>query len=698
MKAPVHVPEWKASPFVRLLLPFVAGIMLQWYLRFQLSFLIISIFSFSIAFVSIPFLPFHIKYIFRKYQGLLLNLMITGVAMLLTLLQSARDKPGWYGNYIRNNSQLIIRVDEPPLEKPNSYKAEAKVLFVQNGDSTIPVNGRIILYFAKTAYPSLAYGNRLWVNASIQAIKNSGNPGAFNYERYAAFQGLYHTAYLRAGDYKVLEGEDKNRFYAFIYQSRMAVLNTLKTYISGNKNVEGIAEALLIGYKEDLDKDLVQAYSNTGVVHIIAISGLHLGLIYAVLFWIFTRVPWVKRQKIFNLVIILSFLWLFSFVTGASASVIRSAVMFTCILTGKTFFKQASTYNSLSASAFLMLSYNPYYLWDVGFQLSYLAVFGIVWLQQPIYRLFYISFWPFRQIWSLMSVTLAAQVFAFPVCLYYFHQFPNTFLFTNLFAVPLSTLILFGEIALLAFSWWAGLAKLLGVVISWLIDVMNKVIQTFNDLPYSLLDQVYANVFTTWLLYSFILGCCAWLLYKNKKWLYLGLTAFAGFVMVQSMAHYTLLHQQKIIVYNASKYAAVDIIENNNYYFIGDSILLQDALPRNFYLKPARVSLQVKPAEKLTHLQTLAPHILKFKEKSIFIINTPIDSALPVNTTKADILIISKNAKVDIKHLNLLYRPTIVVFDASNSMWKIEQWKTLCESLNLRCHSVPEQGAFVQDL
>jgi len=698
MKAPVHVPEWKASPFVRLLLPFVAGIMLQWYLRFQLSFLTITFFSIAIAFFGIQFLPFHLKYYFRKYQGLLLNFLIVFAAMLLTLLQSARDKPGWYGNFISNNSNLILQIDEPPLEKPNSYKAEARVLFVRNGDTTIPVNGRLILYFAKTGYPSLSYGSRIWIDASIQAIKNTGNPGAFNYERYAAFQGLYHTSYLRPGDYKVLEGKQQNWFYSFIYQSRNAVHKTLKTYITGNKNVEGIAEALLIGYKEDLDKDLVQAYSNTGVVHIIAISGLHLGLIYAVLFWIFTKIPFVKRLKILNLVIILSFLWLFSFVTGASASVIRSAVMFTCILTGKTFFKQASTYNSLAASAFLMLSYNPYYLWDVGFQLSYLAVFGIVWLQQPIYHLFYIKFWPLRQIWSLMSVTLAAQVFAFPVCLYYFHQFPNTFLFTNLVAVPLSTLILFGEIAMLVFSWWPVLASLLGIIISWLIHVMNKVIETFNELPYSLLDQVYANVVTTWLLYIFILCCCSWLLYKKKKWLYVGFTAFAGFIAVQTLAYFTLLHQQKIIVYNASKYAAVDIIESNKYYFKGDSVLLLDALPRNFYLKPARVSLQVNPAGALKHLQVLAPQILKFKEKSIFFINDQLDSSFHANSIKADILIISKNTKVDIKKIILAYRPSIVVFDASNSMWKIEQWKTICESLNLRCHSVPEQGAFVQDL
>ena len=145
---------------------------------------------------------------------------------------------------------------------------------------------------------------------------------------------------------------------AFIFSAQKYIINQLQKYLPADKNILGIAEALLIGYKEDLDKDLVQAYSNTGVVHIIAISGLHLGLIYVMLVWIFNLLPVIKNSKLLKVLLILGSLWFFSLLTGASASVLRSAVMFTCIVIGKNFFTQSSIYNSLAASAFVLLCYD----------------------------------------------------------------------------------------------------------------------------------------------------------------------------------------------------------------------------------------------------------------------------------------------------------------------------------------------------
>lgn len=229
----------------------------------------------------------------------------------------------------------------------------------------------------------------------------------------------------------------------------------------------GIAEALLIGHTNDLDKDLVQAYSNTGVVHIIAISGMHLALIYGLLVWLFARIPLVNKSKIAQVVLILCCLWLFSLLTGAASSVLRSAVMFTFIAVGKNLSKQSSIYNSLAASAFVMLCYNPYFLWDVGFQLSYLAVIGIIIFQKSIYKWVYIKNKWVNKIWQLMAVSLPAQVLTFPVCIYYFHQFPNLFLITNIIAVPLSGVILFAEIGLVAFSWVPLLGNYLDKIVGW---------------------------------------------------------------------------------------------------------------------------------------------------------------------------------------------------------------------------------------
>ena len=275
--------------------------------------------------------------------------------------------------------------------------------------------------------------------------------------------------YLKNSEWKLLPGKHVNQFNKFIFDTRDAIVSLLRKYVAGGKNELGIAEALLIGYKEDLDKDLVQAYSNAGVVHIIAISGLHLGLIYIMLNWIFGILPFIKKSKVVKTILLLACLFLFSLLTGAAASVLRSAVMFTFIVIGRNFFKASSIYNSLAVSAFMLLCYDPYFLWDVGFQLSYLALIGIVTLQQPIHRLLYVKNKWLDKIWGLVSVTLAAQISTFPICIFYFHQFPNLFFITNLVAVPLSTVILFAEIFMLALSWWPIVAAVIGRITSWMI-------------------------------------------------------------------------------------------------------------------------------------------------------------------------------------------------------------------------------------
>jgi competence protein ComEC len=218
---------------------------------------------------------------------------------------------------------------------------------------------------------------------------------------------------------------------------------------------------LLIGYKDDLDKTLVQSYSNTGVVHVIAISGLHLGLIYWLLLKLFWPLQKRRDLKWLRPILIIAGLWLFSLLAGMQPSVIRSAVMFTCIVLGETWTRKSSIYNTLAFSAFLLLFINPYWLWDVGFQLSYIAVLSIVIFMQPIYNWFYIKNKALDFIWKLNAVTLAAQILTVPVSIYHFHQFPLSFMFTNFVAVPLSSLILLGEIVLCVVSFIPIVAFLL---------------------------------------------------------------------------------------------------------------------------------------------------------------------------------------------------------------------------------------------
>ena len=693
------IPVWKAAPFIRLLLPFIAGIILQWYLQFALLQIINALVCFAICFFLFGLLPLAFRFKWNAIQGFFLQLVFIALGLWITWQKDSRHDKSWYGNYYQNNDLLIVRINEPLTAKARSYKTEGYVENIVHDDSVINCRGKLLIYFSKDSLvEQLNYGDKIIISRDIQAIKNSGNPGAFNYKQYAAFQQIFHNVYLKPGDWVSLNEKSIDPLRHFIFATRESILSVLRKNINTNKDALGIAEALLIGYTNDLDKDLVQAYSNTGVVHIIAISGMHLALIYLMLVWIFKRIPLIKRSKIAQVVLILGCLWLFSLLTGAAASVLRAAVMFSCITIGKNFFKTSSIYNSLAASAFLMLCYNPYFLWDVGFQLSYLAVVGIIIFQRPIYNRFYIKNKWMDKVWQLSAVSLAAQVLTFPVCIYYFHQFPTLFLLVNIIAVPLSSLILYVEIALLALSWIPFLALVLGRLTTWLLWLMNSIIRYINEFSFAVWDKIAATVFSTWILYAVVIAFCSWLLNKNKAAFHFGLTCLLFFTMLQAYNKWQLANQQKIIVYNVPQHQAIDIIDGHEYHFIGDSILLEDGVLQNFHLKPARIALQLNGRVDSMNSIFQQSSFYQYGNKKIVLIDEPIVFEPLQQKIDVDMIIISKSPRLYIPQLAAVFNCKQYVFDASNSLWKIAKWQKDCEALHLQCYSIPEQGAFVSDL
>lgn len=694
------VPIWKKAPFLRLLLPVIIGIILQWYLQFDLYEILFAAICFSIPVFLFRFFPSVLQYNFKGLQGLFINLTLIAFGLFLTYQKDIRHKQNWYGNVYHDSDYLAATINEPLLEKNKTYKAEAVVENTIHNDAVQNTTGKIIIYFQKDSLAplNLQYGDEILIRKKLQEIKNSGNPGAFNYQRYSAFHQVFNNIYLKNNDWVLLKEKHINAFQQFIFSSRQSILNILQRNMHGHDDQLSIAEALLIGYTQDLDKDLVQAYSNTGVVHIIAISGMHLGLIYVLLLWIFKRIPFIRRSKIVEVIFILSGLWLFALLTGGGASIIRAAVMFTFLIIGKNLGRNKSSYNSLAASAFILLCYNPYFLWDVGFQLSYLAILGILMFQKPIYHLLFIKNKQLNYVWELMSLSTAAQILTFPICLYYFHQFPTVFLLTNIILVPLSTVILFVEISLITFSWIPFFGTYIGKLTWWLVWLMNKIILWFNNLPYSLWDRISSTLLSTLFLYGFVLCIGYWLLNKNKNAFRWALCMLAGFTFLTAYASWQTSQQQKMIVYNVPQHQSIDFIDGNTFKFIGDSVLQEDGMLQNFHLKPGRIALQLNKETNSFSSLYQANNFFQFNGKKILLIDKPVVFVTAQQKINIDYIVISKNPKLYISRLQDAFICTQYIFDGSNSLWKIAQWKKDCEKLHLRSYSVPEQGAFVLDL
>src|SRR5688572_29043760 len=695
MTSPViHI--WKKAPFIRFLIPLIAGILLQWHLKIEPGvFRILLWVSFTVT-ITFFFIPFFERYKLSSLNGLSASLLFTAVGGLLAWYENVQNNKDWFGRKYNSQSTLIVTLTGHPVEKTKSYKANASVDFISNNDLLIKTDGTIILYFKKdSSISALDYGSQLVIRKPLQEIKNSGNPGGFDYKEYSLFQGITHQVYLKENEFAVLPSTKTNFLQEFINSSRTKLLHILRTNIRGEKEL-GLAEALLIGYKDDLDKTLVQSYSNTGVVHVIAISGLHLGLIYWLLTLLFK--PFHKRKfRWLRPILILSGLWLFSFLAGAQPSVLRSAVMFTCIAMGDSLDKKSSVFNSLALSAMLLLCINPYWLWDVGFQLSYAAVLSIVIFMQPMYHWFYIRNKILDLIWKLNAVTIAAQVLTVPVVIYHFHQFPLSFMFTNFLAVPLSSFIFLGEILLCILSFIPAVATITGTLISWLIRIMNSYIERIEKLPFSLWDGLQISIPQAILLMILSAGLGYWLMEKNKTGFKYAVIALAGFVLLRTVSFIQANYREQLIVYNVPQKQAIDLINGRKYSFIGDTGLLTDDFVKNFHLNPSRVLHRIEPAPDFYHFLQQKDVII-YKNKRILVINRTRSFPSLENRIPVDLLLISGNPKLYINKLNETFSVKQVVFDGSCPPWKINYWKKDCDSLKIPYHDVSEKGAFVMNL
>lgn len=529
---------WKTAPFFRLLPALIAGILLQYYCNLSPMVPCVIIPLAAGILGCIRLLTVYNRYRLNWLNGMAVYLLVSCAGMTVVYNSDITHRSNWIGNQYHQKKMILVSVEEPLIEKKKSFKALAKLRFVKPGTSDLnggwrTASGYVLLYFRKDSGMVLPdYGSQLVINKPLQAIVNRNDKDAFDYQRYCAFQGIYHQVLLQQGDYRIVLPANKSRFATALITAQQFVVTTLQKKITGDKEA-GIAAALLIGYKNGLDKDLLQAYSNTGVVHVIAISGMHLGMIYGLLVALLRPLRNGKAGRWIKPLVILAVLWGFSFLAGAVPSILRSAVMFSFIVVGEAMGKRTNIYNTLAASAFCLLLYNPYYLWDVGFQLSYTAVLSIIIFMKPVYKCLYFKNKLLGAAWQLNAVTLSAQILTFPLLLYYFHQFPNLFLFTNFFVVPLSGFILYGCLLLLGVAEIPVLGTLIGKGISWLIMQMNGLIGRTDSVPFSVTGNMQITLLQCLLLYGCI-GCFGWwLLQKQVRGLLAGMGSLALFLLIR---------------------------------------------------------------------------------------------------------------------------------------------------------------------
>lgn len=584
---------------------------------------------------------------------------------------------GYPENSTSNNTRKISVVHLQKLDKSNgNYNRYISSIYAKNNDSTW---SKINSYtYISSNVTRLNKGTIFATLNSPKWIKPLYNPGSFDFAKYAKQKQIYQTLYINNNEDFVVLSFRKNRLLCLIDKIRNWILHTIKTNISDPAEA-GLTEALLIGYKEDLDDALQDAYTASGISHIIAVSGMHMGLIFYVLTTFIGIFVSKKTSRLTGLALILPLLWAFTLVTGASPSVLRSVVVFTIMLLGNAMLKKSGSINALLASAYFLLVVQPSMLKDIGFQLSYSAVLSIIIFEPLVSKWIYVKNKMLAYVWSMIAITIAAQILTTPIVLYHFKQFPVLFLITNLIAVPLSSLVLLLTIVLCLFSLLNFPTTLLSAIIHICLTGMNTYISKIADIPFNSLP-ISITIGTLVLSYTLIIALTLSFTTSKSRLhtplliiiLLLGLSHHLYRYQHLSVRQIMILHfkNETIIVH---QHGGKAILHCSNRF-------IEDAINSRRQINQIKLNLGIAFCQIVVFENQ--PSLIQINElsskKTVSVLHGMDESLEQLEQLRID------------SQTNY-----ILIADGSNKLWKIRQWEKQAHELHLRLHSTQEKGAYI---
>lgn len=704
---------WHQFPLVRVYLAIAAGTSFA---------IIIDAPGFSgllvpgILFVAVLMSGIYIRgadhYKYRWVFGLLLNLFFILFGYNLVVLHNGNLQAD---NFARSKGKhsLITIVDEPPVIKDHVCKTILRVGAIAGKDGYDEASGRILAYFDKDSLSvKLRYGDMLILGVTPKPIEPPRNPAAFDYRSYLAANYVYHQVFLRKGMWTKLASDKGSKVTSLANNMRDKFLAIFRENgITGKEYA--VASALILGSSDHLDAETRREYAGSGAMHILSVSGMHVAVIFAVLNLMLGFMDKRKNLKLLKTTILILTIWFYAAITGFSPAVLRAAWMITFVIIGITWMRQANIYNVLAASALLITIANPFIIANAGFQLSYLAVLGIVALEPMIYRLWIPRWWITNWVWKVIAVSIAAQLATFPLACYYFHQFANYFLLTNLIAIPISSFVIYSGIAVLITSPVHFISALLAKLMVWLLFAMNSSIKLIEETSGAVSREIPFSLRLMILVYLLIVILFSLWITRRKVYgfLALGILMLIASLNVANTEKWE--HQQEFVVYSVKKHTSFCFISGREAVLFSDSAVAGDSMLIGFTMRPHWVSKALRkvavmnlgnlPANlKTTTLLNgeclVRGNYYQFgKTRVAFISRKPPKNHIGTKLA-VDFLIIRDMPGVHMAELFALYAASQVIIDSSTPLWRSRQWQEECSQLGQKCYSVPADGAFVTGL
>ncbi|KFF07052.1 ComEC/Rec2 family competence protein [Flavobacterium reichenbachii] len=667
-------------PLVKITISFIIGILASYYWRPAIIMSLIMFCCFFILFGALYFLT-NSKNKLNLFFGISTSFLSFFAGVIILFLHTESNQNTNY-SHLKTGQPLLINFTLREKLKSNDYND--RYIGIINNIENKNYSGKIIVNVRKdSTVNSLILGSVIRAKTILQYSKPIKNPNQFDYGRYLADKQIYAQVYLQKSEIQINKTLEKDIWYYCGRLHASIVKNLEKAHF--HKEEMNVALALILGQQQEISPDIIQDYQFSGATHVLSVSGLHVGFIMLFINFILRPIPNTRKGSALKLACVLFSLASFAVISGLSPSVLRSVVMFSFVAIGSYLRRGGNIYHTLLVSILLILLFEPYFLFDVGFQLSYLALFFIVWLQPLLKKIWSPKNKLILYIWDTLTVSFAAQIGTLPLCLYYFHQFPGLFFVTNIIILPVLSFIMIAGIIVMIIAIFTSPPLFLVEIFEKSIFILNKMTHVVASFESFVIRDISFNTYYLFSFYFFIIAVVLWL--KTPKYNKL-VFVLGSLILIQLSAIYTkkeIAGQQELIIYNTKQQSLISERKGNTIrLFASDTLfaknkqnqVLTSYLTGNFAI--------IKKTDKLKNT-------IFFNGQKILIIDS---TAIFETKIQPDIILLIQSPKINLDRILTEIHPKTIVADASNSYAVQKCWKKSCFKKNIPFHSISEKGYF----
>jgi competence protein ComEC len=669
-------------PLARITIGFLAGILIAFYFQPNPKLVFTFLFIIFCAFVVAYFIS-KSKNVNTVYFGLCTYILAfaIGVSTQIIHTDSFRKNNYTHSNAVFEKPHLVSVTIREKL-RSSTYN-DRYIALVNQIDNSIK-KGRILLNIRKDSLSQpFEIGTHLQINGNLYQSGPSKNPNQFDYGKYLENKQIYAQMYADVSEIKIGAAIVKDGWYYTSKLRTKIIRNLEKTNF--NKDELNVAIALILGQQQDISPEIIKDYQFAGAVHILSVSGLHIGFILLFVTFLLKPFPNTKKGSFIKLTIILLSLASFGLIAGLAPSVLRSVTMFSFVAIGMFLRRSTYIYHTLIVSMLLILLVQPSFLFDVGFQLSYVALFFILWLQPLLAELWKPKNGIVNYFWEILTVSFAAQIGTLPLSIYYFHQFPGLFFVTNLVVIPFLTLIMALGVLVMTLAAFDFVPVFLAKSLEWCIFILNKIINTIASVEQFIFRDIPFNWQLLLSLYLLIISASIWFKKPSYKRLVLALVAIFIFQISYFSNHWAIQNQKELVVFNSKRNTFITEREGENVTLYANDSLLKTA-SKNMTIS----SYLTGNFSQLTSKKKLQ-NLLYFNGNKILILDS---LGVYPKGIRADIVLITQSPKINFERFLQNLKPKKVVADASNYKTIQKLWEATCLKEKIPFHSTGEKGFY----